>query len=109
MSGSRIKELTEESFAEDTGSGVSLVDFWAPWCGPCRLQGPILETVAEKVGVDCVVAKANIETMQKTASEYGIQSIPTLILFRDGKEERRYVGVQKEDFLVSEVQNSLRT
>jgi thioredoxin 1 len=75
--------LTEASFKEAVKSGIVLVDFWAPWCGPCRAFGPIFEKAAEK-NADVVFAKVNTEDEQDLAMEYGIQAIPTLMAFRDG-------------------------
>jgi thioredoxin 1 len=71
-----------------------LVDLWAPWCAPCRMQGPILDELAEKAGGRVRIAKVNVDTVPEIARKLGVQSIPTLIVFRDGKEERRFVGVQ---------------
>jgi thioredoxin 1 len=71
-----------------------LVDLWAPWCGPCRMQGPILEELAEATGGRARIAKVNVDTAPEIAMKLRVQSIPTLIVFRGGKEERRFVGVQ---------------
>ncbi|MBI2875244.1 MAG: thioredoxin [Firmicutes bacterium] len=71
----------------------TLVDFWAPWCGPCRIQAPILEDFAAKVKGKIQVRKLNTDENGDTAAQYGIRSIPTLILFKDGKEVDRHIGV----------------
>lgn len=89
-----IKHLTEDTFDKDVGNGVTLVDFYADWCGPCRMMTPILEKVASEVKGKAIVAKLDIEKAQKTASHFQITSIPTLVLFKDGKEVGRLVGLK---------------
>ena len=74
----------------------TLVDLWAPWCGPCRAQMPILETVAAKAGDKARVVKVNVDDAVEIAQSLGVRSIPTLIVFTDGKETARFVGVQSE-------------
>lgn len=75
-------------------SGVTLVDFNAPWCGPCRSQEPILEKIADQFDGRALVAAMNIDNHQDVALELGIQSIPTLILFKNSKEIHRFIGLQ---------------
>ncbi len=100
-------ELTDENFVETIGSGVTLVDFWAPWCAPCMVQGPIVEKVAEKVASRAKVAKVNVDEGRQAAGQYGVRSIPTLIVFRDGKPVQQFVGVQSEAQLVSAIEQAL--
>jgi thioredoxin 1 len=93
----KIKVLTEESFHEDVKKGVVLVDFYADWCGPCRMMGPILEKIAGEVDGYTVIAKLDIDQAQKIAGSFQVTSIPTLILFKDGKESGRLIGLHNED------------
>lgn len=88
------KVLTEETFREEIKKGVTLVDFFADWCGPCRMLAPVLEKVAEEVKGKATVAKLDIDQAQGIATEFQITSVPTIILFKDGKEVGRIVGLR---------------
>lgn len=92
----QFKYLTEDAFEQDIKSGLTLVDFYADWCGPCRMLTPILEKVAKEFNGKATIAKLDIDKAQKTASSYQITSIPTLILFKNGKEFGRLVGLRDE-------------
>ena len=98
-----VKEITDAVFEETVKSGVVLVDFWAPWCGPCRMQGPIFEQVADAVAGKATVTKLNVDENPQTASKYGVRSIPTLLLFKDGKMVKQYVGLQRKDELTETI------
>jgi len=94
-------EINDSSFkSEVTDSQMPvLVDFWAPWCGPCKMVAPVLEELAKEYEGKVKVVKLNIDENQGTATEYGVRSIPTLILFKDGKECERMIGVQSKENL----------
>ncbi len=96
-----LLEATTANFDKEViqASGKALVDFWAPWCGPCKMQTPILEKLVASGDVKAKILKLNTDENPEIAQKYGIVSIPTLILFENGKELERYVGVQPENVL----------
>ena len=87
-------DLTEKNFDSVIGSGITLVDFWASWCGPCKMQGPIIDQLGDKYEGKFKVAKVNVDDEPSIAASFGVMSIPTLIVFNDGDEMVRRVGVQ---------------
>jgi thioredoxin 1 len=91
-------KTTDQSFADDVlkSNLPVLVDFWAPWCGPCRMAGPIIDSVASKVEGKARVYKLNVDENPMTAGEYGISGIPTVLIFKNGTVEKQLVGVQPE-------------
>lgn len=103
---STLPEVSDGNFAAEVlgAGGTVLVDFWAPWCGPCRMQTPILEGIAKELNGRARIVKLNTDENPQTARQYGINSIPTLILFKDGKEVERMVGVQPAESLKRKLQ-----
>jgi|SRR3989344_3594231 len=91
-----MKELTPETFDKEINKGISVIDFWAPWCGPCRAMAPILESVAEQMP-DIKFAKVNVEEHQNIGRKYNISSIPCFIVFKAGKEIGRIIGGMDEE------------
>jgi len=96
----KVKELTVDNFDEAIAAGTVLVDFWAPWCGPCKMQTPILDKVAEAVEGKAVITKVNVDEHAPLAAKFGVRSIPTLILFKDGEKVQDFIGVKQEAELV---------
>jgi len=89
-----IKTVTDQSFATDVlgASEPVLVDFWAEWCGPCRMIAPALEEIASELGEKVTIAKLNIDENQDTPGRYGVRGIPTMLLFKDGQPVAQKVG-----------------
>lgn len=95
-----IIDLTNANFNSTISQkGVTLVDFWAPWCGPCRMVAPILDKVAKEYAGKLVVAKVNTDEYQEYAGKYGVQGIPTMLMMKDGKIVHRQVGALPEPML----------
>lgn len=91
--------MSMEKFQNQLKKGVSLVDFNAPWCAPCRAQEPVIQKIKVAYTNRAAVIEINIDEHQDLATAYRVQSIPTLVIFKDGKEFRRFVGLQSESNL----------
>jgi len=98
-----VKELAPESVDQELAEGTVLVDFWAPWCGPCRMQAPILDSVAQKIDGNAKIVKVDVDANPAAAQKFGVMSIPTLVLLKDGQEVRRFVGMQPEGELLAAI------
>ncbi len=104
-----LKHFTDDNFQaeviEQSKTKPVLVDFFASWCGPCQMQAPIIEEVAGEIGDKAAVGKLDTEAAMRSAQTYNVMSIPTLIIFKDGKEAKRFIGVQLKDELLAELKN----
>lgn len=89
---SNLIEFTDQNFQGEVEQGLVLVDFWAPWCGPCRMVGPIIEELADDYQGKMKVGKLNVDDHQQTAMNFRVMSIPTVILFKDGQPVETMVG-----------------
>jgi thioredoxin 1 len=102
------KKITNaEDFMNTIHNGLTLVDFNAPWCGPCRAQEPIIHQLSVEYQGRVHIAEINVDENQETAAKLGIQSIPTLTLFREGKELQRFVGLQPKSTLAEALESAL--
>ena len=99
-------ELTPDNFEATTNSGVSLVDFWAPWCGPCRMIAPVIDELAEEFEGKANICKVNTDEQQDLAVKYGIRSIPTIIFMKDGEIVDQMVGASSKQAFIDKI-NSL--
>lgn len=106
MSGN-VKYLTDEDFADVIATGVTLVDFYADWCGPCRMLTPIVEELSNEFHGVATIAKIDIDKHQSAPTTYSVTSIPTIIIFKDGKEVQRVVGVRDKESLKKLVNSAL--
>jgi thioredoxin 1 len=101
------QEFTDQNFEQEVlRSDVPvLVDFWAPWCGPCQMMGPIIEELAKEMGDKAKVGKLNVDQNSEISSKFGIMSIPALKIFKGGIVVKEFVGVQSEDVLKKELES----
>jgi len=100
---SNIKQLSDANFKAQVKNGITLVDFWAAWCMPCKMMAPVLNETAEALGDAAKIGKLDVDSNRESSAKYGVRSIPTLILFKNGKEVNRFVGVKTKEFLLKEI------
>lgn len=98
-----IQNVTDATFENAVQSGLVLVDFWAPWCGPCRMIAPVLEELDSEMGDRVQIVKVNVDENQGTAAQFGIMSIPTMILLKDGQPVKQIVGFQPKEALAEAI------
>lgn len=105
-----VLNLNEQSFQKEVldYKGVVLIDFWAPWCGPCQIMGPVVDKLEEAYRGKIKTVKVNIDENQSLASRFGVMSIPTVIIFENGELVEQMVGVQSEEVLKSKIDPLLK-
>lgn len=94
-----LSAITDQNFTEEVSEGLVMVDFWAPWCGPCRMQTPILEQMSEDYIDQVKFTKVNVDENPETSQQYGIMSIPNMLLLKDGEVVENIVGVHQKEQL----------
>ncbi|WDE95928.1 thioredoxin [Lentisphaera profundi] len=108
MASDQVLNLDDNSFESTVSEGVTLVDFWAPWCGPCRMLAPVIDKVAGRLEGKAKVAKVNTDEANASAVKFGVNSIPTIMIFKDGELKDTLMGAaQREDDLVSKIESYL--
>lgn len=100
---SKVIIITDNDFDKTVKKGISLVDFWAVWCGPCRRQAPIIEEIANESGKKFKIGKLDVDNNKVTSDKFNVRNIPTLIIFKDGKEVKRLVGLQDKQTILNEL------
>ena len=99
-------ELTSANFDAETSKGAVLVDFWAPWCGPCRMLSPVIEELAKDFEGKAKICKVNTDEAQDLATKFGVRSIPTLLFIKDGEIKAQMIGAQSKQVIADKI-NSL--
>lgn len=103
-----IVNVTDQSFADEVENGDAvLVDFWAPWCGPCKMIAPVLEEIDNEIGDKLTIAKLNVDENPETSGRFGVMSIPTLMMFKDGEVVEKLVGFQPKEQLMDALNKHL--
>ncbi len=100
----KIKKLNDSNFKKQISAGITIVDFWAEWCGPCKTMVPVLNKVADETKGTVTVCKLNVDHAKKTSAKFNVKSIPTIIIFKSGKEVGRIVGVKTKAHIIEQIE-----
>ena len=104
---SEVVHLSAEKFDEVIANGLCLVDFWAPWCGPCKMLSPILDQVAAEVGDKILIAKANVDELPNQCVKFGVRNVPEILILRDGQVVSQLNGMQSKAKILDAINNAL--
>ena len=104
---SEVVHLSAEKFDEVTANGLCLVDFWAPWCGPCKMLSPILDQVAAEVGDQILIAKANVDELPNQCVKFGVRNVPEILILRDGQVVAQLNGMQSKAKILDAINSAL--
>ena len=102
-----ISHVTDKTFTTEMKEGLVLVDFWAPWCGPCKMIAPVLEEIDQEMGDQLKIAKLNVDDNPETTAQFGVMSIPTMLLMKEGQVVEKIVGFQPKEQLQSRISTHL--
>ncbi len=105
----KLTILSDATFKKQISKGVSLVDFWADWCRPCKIQGPIVSELADEISDKAKICKLDVQNNQRIAGELGIRNIPTILIFKDGKVVNKFVGVKTKKVLLKGLNAALES
>ena len=101
-----VIHLTEENFESTVANGVTLVDFWATWCGPCKMLAPVLDQVAAEIGDEAVIAKVDIDEARDLAIQCQVRSVPAVFIYKDGEIVNQFVGIRDKQFIIDAIRNA---
>ncbi len=99
--------LTDATFKKQISKGVCMVDFWAEWCTPCKILGPVVSEIAEEISDKAKICKLDVQHNQRVAGELGIRNIPTILIFKDGEIVKKFVGVKTKTVLMKAIKSAL--